>query len=186
MAKETNFFYFCKKAKKRNQEDPMYEKLSPYEIAQIAIGMEEEGFEFYNKASQYAKDEKVRAIFLKLANDEIEHKSHFSAKEFAKYFGDVNDAVIEMDSYIKELFKTSVFPSIENAEDFATKIKDDLEAINLGMEQEKRAIKFYTELKKRVTLEKAQEAIEDLIQEETGHYQILKELHDELSQKNSA
>lgn len=158
----------------------MQEKFSPYEIAQIAIGMEEDGFNFYSKAAEYASDERVRAIFLKLANDEIQHKSDFSEKEFAKYFGDVDDAVIEMDSYIKQLFKTEVFPTIESAQDYAEKIKDDKAALELGMEQEKRAIKFYTELKKRVTLDKAKEAIEELIQEETHHYQLLKELRDQL------
>jgi rubrerythrin len=159
----------------------MQEKFSPYEIAQIAIGMEEDGFKFYNKAAEFAQDEKVRAIFLKLANDEIQHKDEFSEKEFAKYFGDVDDATIEMDSYIKQLFKTDVFPSIETARDYTEKIKSDKQAIELGMEQEKRAIKFYTELKKVVTLDKAKDAIEDLIQEETKHYQLLKELYDQMN-----
>lgn len=162
----------------------MIEKFSPYEIAQIAIGMEEDGFKFYEKAAQFAQDEKVRAVFLKLANDEIEHKKEFSEKEFARYFGDVNDAVIEMDAYIKELFKTEIFPKLENAQDYVEKIKSDLDALSLGMEQEKRAIRFYTELKKKVSLDKAKNAIEDLIQEETKHYQLLKEIYDTISQRS--
>ncbi|GAB4190431.1 MAG: ferritin family protein [Calditrichia bacterium] len=158
----------------------MQEKFSPYEIAQIAIGMEEDGFAFYDKAAQFAKNDKVKAIFYKLANDEIQHKKEFSEKDFAQYFDDASDSLLELDRYIKDLFKTEIFPSIENAEDYAKKIQSDKQAIELGMEQEKRAIKFYTELKKKVTLDKARMAIDDLIREETEHYQLLKEIYDSL------
>ena len=161
----------------------MYSKISAYEISQIAIGMEEDGFQFYQQASKYAGNEKIKAVFLKLANDEIEHKNEFAGKDFARYFGEVSDSVMEMDRYIKDMFKTKIFPSVTNAKEHAHHIKNDEEALLLGVEQERRAIKFYTELKRLAASKDAGVAIEEMIQEEKKHLKILLDIIVELHGK---
>ena len=114
----------------------------------ISLCIEEAGMEFYKKAARKAKSKEVRIMFSRLAEEEKGHievlreKSRFLQPAISKK-SEGKNPVQDLEKKLKsKIFPETAFPKFES----------DLEALELGIESEKRSINalsgFLTEEKK--------------------------------------
>ena len=157
----------------------MNAQFNSLEILKMAISVEEDGEQFYEKCVEANSEPEVKRIFRKLAEQEREHRAYF--KELLKEF-DEADTSISRDylyedltgDYLKSIVDEQVFPADEEVSD---EIADDLaDALDVGIKAEKNSILLYQELIKSEENEQNIKALKKLIEEEKEHLVKLKDL----------
>lgn len=141
------------------------------EVIQMAINIEKEGFEFYSRIAKHAADEKSKAVFILLAEQEKKHIETFTnllevMSDIHKVSGEyIFDEVVS--GYFRALTESKVFQPerMYNAADM-TSAK---EAIQEGINAEKNSILFYNELLKSTDLQEVRTSLELIIDEEKRH-----------------
>lgn len=151
------------------------------EILEMAVILEERGFEFYTTYKENAKDDKIKELFQYLADEEANHKKTFqefldnlSKKEFTLTYSDE-----EVLQYFSAIVDARVFDNPDFAIQLAKDTKDELEAVNLAIGFEKDSIVFYEGLMGLVN-EKSKNTVTKIIEEEKKHIQNLSKIRHEL------
>lgn len=146
------------------------------EIVQIGIQIEKNGQDFYHILGESSRSNEVKGIFhyleeeekkhIGVFNDILNHIEDYKPKEAypAEYF-----------SFLAALSTEYVFTQARKGAEIAQKIRDDKEAIELGIKFEKESILFYHEMK-RVVWQDSQYIIEKLIDQERKHLTTLLEI----------
>lgn len=146
------------------------------EIMEIGVQIEKNGRDFYATLAIQSKDPKARDIFKFLAGEEEKHITVFQRilSSIAKY--EPPEAYPgEYFAYMSALAGESVFTKKDKGKEIAGKIKNDKEAIDIGIGAEKDSIVFYEGMKKAVP-EYDQKIIDEVIAQEEGHLKQLLEL----------
>ena len=146
------------------------------EIVEIGIQIEKNGRDFYNTLSSQSKDKKSKDIFQYLAEQEEKHMEVFQRVlgSIEKY--EPAEAYPgEYSAYMHALASESVFTQKDKGREIAKKVKNDKEAIGIGIQAEKDSIVFYTGMKKVVPAHE-QRIIDEVIAQEEGHLKQLAEL----------
>jgi len=147
------------------------------EIFQIAIDIEENGYEFYQKAEAVIDDRAVKSVFSSLAKAEIKHKERFAtlkaelprkAKE-----GTVWDPNEEMNEYLRMMAAMHVFRSPTGVNEAIAQIKGAVDALKLAMGFEKDSITFFLTMQDATEEKKGRELIGQLVDEEKEHLRRL-------------
>lgn len=139
---------------------------SKEEIAEIlkkAIKGEEEGYFFYNLLAEKAVDTNAKKMLELLRDDEIRHKEtliDIYKKHIGGEIGELPDKGINA---LAEIFRKG------HLEDKKTEI----EFINLAIEAELAATKYYQEERNLIDDPIFKEIFDQLAQEEHGHYELL-------------
>ena len=154
----------------------MKDNWSAQEILDIALRVEENGKLLYAKLEEKAEDERLKAVWKFLKEQEIEHHSKFkdmlvnSGDYLIKEFG-----TGEYDAYLEAIASEYVFtPEIIN-EKTEELFLNTQEAADFGLQIEKESILVYTALKEYVVDDK-QEILDGIIREEKKHVVVLTEL----------
>jgi rubrerythrin len=144
----------------------------PHEVFVIAKEMEEEGLAFYKAVAKQVADPEVKALFLKLASDEIEHVRSIEKleRQTLDHAPDEQDALVEQ--YIRSLVDTKVFPDPSEAAAVGRSVEGVLDALAFGIRAERASIAFYS--KTRVL--GRSEVAGNLIEQEREHLRLLTEL----------
>ena len=153
---------------------------------EVSLSIEKQGFVFYDKASKAANDPRVRAIFSRLANEEKEHIQSLQNK--ARF---LQPALIKKsysqksraENFIKNELEGKVFPVFGREKKEASEVASDLEALDVGIEAEKRSIEVLSRL---IALEKKMDVrmiFNHLLAEEKKHLAALEELKQALGKK---
>jgi rubrerythrin len=137
-----------------------------------AIQMEKDGYSFYKKAAAQTSSEMGRTVFEGLAQDELVHldvfqklfDSHISASEW--------NALV---SSSKKYENIPVFPRDLTSIDEKDQDTSDLDALRIAMDSEQEAIEYYSKLKNNTESNSIKEILEEIIEQEKNHYQILQE-----------
>lgn len=150
------------------------------DVANTAISIEERGIAFYTSMAKKIENQTVRDLFLRLAEEEKEHRDAF------KYiFKDVNHGnrifSIGTAHYLKSLLKTSIFPKEEELSKIVDSLESPSKALALGIQAEKDAILLYHELYNNVDNEETKKTINRLLEAEKLHLVDLREQIEELS-----
>ena len=147
------------------------------EVFRLAINMEEQGRNFYQAASQYARQKSIKNLFSFLAKEEVRHAKVFLKlyKIYArkKSFFPV-DARLE--EFLDTLLRGLLVPDIAEVRDALLKNnKSKLTAlIRIAMDVELNTILFYQKLKEIVRGPAVKEALTKIIREEEKHLVRLK------------
>lgn len=156
---------------------------SASEIVQLGTQIEKNGRDFYLAVADRSSSDEVKGIFQHLADEEKKHikvwEDTFSSLE-EKYeppqaYSD------EYFAYLRALSEEYVFTRQKKGEEVARKIKDEIEAVEVGIGAEKDSILFYNEMKKFV-LKNAHDTIDELIEQEQKHLTDLSRLKNRLRQ----
>ena len=113
---------------------------------EISLSIEQEGLAFYEKAARNVSDPKVKLMFLRLAEEEKTHiqilkdKAHFLQPAISGK-GKTRRRV---DTFVSEEIKGKIFPTFELKA--VNKFKNDVEALDYGIESEKRSIETLARL----------------------------------------
>lgn len=154
------------------------------EIIDIAVGMEDAGFEFYKSVANKFDDEHIKDIFLYLADQEIEHKKKFQtlSSKIGNVQGKYTD---EYYLYMKALGGDRIY-SNENKDPDAviSGIHTPVDAINKGFQDEKEAILFYNEIKRYYENDREiSDILDRIIEEERKHAMRLWDLKESLKNR---
>jgi len=142
------------------------------EVLQLAVQMEADGKDFYQKASRKSSNRLAKELFRQLANEEDIHR-----KKFVEIYGAVKrgqkwpdvEPPLEKGKKIKSLFA-------EASKALGSKFKvaeSELEAIKIAMDMEVRSYNLYQSRSKETTLPVEKHFYETLAGEERGHHLAL-------------
>ena len=135
-----------------------------------AIQMEQEGYDFYQKAAAQTSSEMGESVFKSLAADELLHLEVFQ-KIFDEKIG--KDEWHNLVNSGKKYADIQVFPKDLKRIEGANPDTSEIDAIRIAMDSEKRAIEYYNEIKQKSSDKELIEIIEEIINQEKSHYQIL-------------
>ena len=143
---------------------------------EISLFIEKEGLGFYEKAAKNVSDRRVKDIFLRLAEEEREHIQILKTKlKFLKPVISVRGkATIKIDLFVKEKLEGKIFPA--SANDLVKKFKNDFEALDYGIESEKRSIEILNNLLFNEKKLDVKSIFAHLVAEEKKHLALLEEL----------
>lgn len=143
------------------------------EIVEMAVQIEKNGRDFYNKVAVSSKNKGVKKIFEHLSGQEERHIKIFEGMLFAvKKYEPVEAYTDEYFGYMKALAEEHIFTKEKKGNEIAKTVKDDARAIELGIDFEKDSILFYHEMKNFVP-EAEHSIIENLLKEEQRHLKKL-------------
>jgi len=137
---------------------------------QTAVQMEQEGYNFYQKAAAQTSSDMGRTVFKSLAADELLHLEVFQ-KLFDEKVG--KDEWTTLVNSGKKYADIQVFPKDLKRIEGANPDTNEIDAIRIAMDSEKRAIEYYVEIKNKSSDPELNEIIEEIINQEKSHYQIL-------------
>lgn len=151
------------------------------EIVELGIQIEKNGRDFYNTLTKKSKNQKAIEIFQYLAGEEEKHIKVFQdiLDRTEKYEPSGLDAD-EYFAYMNALASEYVFTQKDKGEEIAKTIKNDKEAVNMGIGFEKDSIIFYEGMKKAVP-EYGLKIINELIMQEQSHLKKLSDLRKTLN-----
>jgi rubrerythrin len=146
------------------------------EAFKMAISIEENGLEFYQKAAELVGPGPVSDLFKTLAEEEKHHKSTFT--DFLASVKDKGPTVFdpenETDAYLKMMADLHVFRQKPGAvAEALANVKTPKDALQMAINFEKDSVIFFVELKAAVGEEADRLGVEKLILEEAGHLRRL-------------
>lgn len=150
--------------------------LAGNEIVELGIQIEKNGRDFYTALASRIKNKKVVEIFGYLASEEEKHIVVFQKILEGLSRNEPPESYPgEYLSYMTSLSGEYVFTQKDKGTEVATRVKDEKEAVNLGIGFEKDSIVFYEGMKGAVP-EYDLKAVEELISQEQYHLKQLLEL----------
>ncbi|MFC1903968.1 ferritin family protein [Chloroflexota bacterium] len=155
------------------------------ELINLAMGIEKQGVVFYDIMARSTEESATRQVFQYLAEMEREHIQIFQNMlgEAGKY--QISDAYTkESATYFQTLIDSAVFTEDMATSEMATKVDNDISALELGISAEKDSLLFYYEMRETMT-ESAHPVINKIIAEEKLHLNQLIELKKRLSNVRS-
>jgi len=143
---------------------------------EISLFIEKEGLGFYEKAAKNVLDPRVKDIFLRLAEEEREHIQVLQTKvKFLKPAISVKGkSKSKVDSFIKNELEGKIFSTSENK--LAKKFTNAEEALNYGIESEKRSIEVLNSLLSNEKKLDVKTIFAHLVTEEKKHLALLEDL----------
>lgn len=143
------------------------------EVVEIGIQIEKNGRDFYSVLAAETKSPKARDMFKYLAGEEEKHIAVFQniLDKTDKYEPQGLDAD-QYFAYMNALASESVFTQKDKGKEIAKKVKNDQEAIEIGIGAEKDSIVFYEGMKKAVP-GYDQGVIDEVIAQEQDHLKQL-------------
>jgi rubrerythrin len=135
-----------------------------------AIQMEKDGYSFYQKAAAQTTSDMGRSIFKSLAADELLHLEVFE-KLFNEKVG--KDEWYNLVNTSKKYADIVVFPKDLEKIEGANPNTNEIDALRIAMDSEKKAIEYYLKIKENSTDSEVNKIIDEIINQEKNHYNIL-------------
>jgi rubrerythrin len=146
------------------------------QMLSTALEMERKGKTFYDEAISTCQNEVGREMFRMLMKDEVVHMDQilkiYEALKAGGAWSDEWKSIRSEHKDLRELFR-------EMVSDHGTRITSktsDLEALEVGIDFESRAISFYQEHLEKATDSLEREFIEQIISEEKSHHAALSDM----------
>lgn len=158
-----------------------------HDAVDLCLSIEREGMVYYEKAAKRAHSQKVKKIFNWLAGEEKEHCQSLRAK--AKFLQpalqrkfETNDS---FDSFLASEVKGKIFPLGGDDPASPPEPKTDAEALDLGIESERRSIDILLKLLEAEKKMDVRVVFSHLLAEERKHLAALQGLKKELAAEES-
>jgi rubrerythrin len=161
---------------KRKTEDMGRVSFQCMDAIEISLFIEKEGLFFYESAGKKIQDPQVRDMFSRLADEEREHIQ--TLQEKSRY---LQPAIVarsrpkeHLSRFIGEELKGKIFPSLTATS--AQNIQSDKQALELGIESEKRSIEILQGLLEKEKKLDVKAIFSHLLVEEKKHLFMLQDL----------
>lgn len=139
--------------------------MNELEALALALEVEKAEMRFYLDLAGKTKDKKARRMFLFLAKEEADHWSLFEEK-----FLEVPIEKCELPAVDREMLDSLLVE--------ANRVDSEVDAVRIGMKQEKLTWEFYERVAKESKHEAARRVFEELAKIEKVHYELLKAQYD--------
>ncbi len=163
---------------KSGSEDPSRASFQCADAIEISLFIEKEGLFFYESASKKIQNPQVREMFSRLADEEREHiqtlqeKSRYLQPAIARG----NRPKEHLARFIGEELKGKIFPAMKASSD----VDSDKQALEMGIESEKRSIEMLQSLLEREKKLDVKAIFSHLLVEEKKHLLMLQDLKTKL------
>ncbi len=123
----------------------MDNKFNVIEVIEMAKDIEKRGHDFYKNQAEKAQEQELKELFLRLAEDELDHYDRFEElrkviKEYTKKELEyVYDS--EVSAYLEAIVEFTIFPAEKGVE-----IANIIDALQIAIYAEKDSILFYNEM----------------------------------------
>lgn len=145
----------------------------------LAIDIEKRGHKFYSEAAYQTEDPRGRAMFLRLAQDEVRHLEWLTGhKESLEKTGQWKDVTMTGEALS---LGRRVFPKSAGPRSGVKGKTRELEALRRGIQAEKDSMALYADLASKIDDQRGKVTFQRLAQEEENHYHLLQAEHDYLS-----
>jgi len=135
------------------------------EALALALEVEKAEMRFYLDLARKTKDEKAKKMFLFLAKEEADHWEQFEERFLERVAEECKLPAISEELLEKLLVK-------------AEEIESEVDAVRIGMEQEKLTWEFYERAAKEARHGSVRRLFEELAKIEKAHYELLKAQYD--------
>lgn len=153
---------------------------SAYQVAEMAMGVEEAGASFYERLAAVAEDETLKDIFIALAKAELSHREQFRGIADSFRNDDRNEYAVDlcllMKNYIDSL-KAAAF-TLQSFSKNPTRIHD---AIDIAIHTEQEAIRIFTGMH-NAFIERFRGVLSAIIEEEKKHLAIVGDIKTRLQE----
>ena len=165
-----------KESKSESIPGKQTESFQCLDAIEISLYIEKEGQSFYEKAANNASDPRVKNMFKRLAQEEIEHIETLQTKvKFLQPAISVKrKKSSHLDLFISNELKGKVFPV--SGTKAVQKFKSDMDALKFGIESEKRSIEILSSLLEKEKKLDVKAIFSHLMVEEKKHLALLKGL----------
>jgi rubrerythrin len=133
---------------------------------EFAIGMEMDSKRFYMQQAEQAEDSGLKSIFHTLAEEESIHARILKSKADTLPY-----ELVDTYAEIK-----SIFVEIGNYKNIIKQLPDAADVYSKALENEKKSLDLYKELRQETTDEKDIKIFDFLIEQEKDHYKVLEQL----------
>jgi len=140
------------------------------EAIKTAIQMEKDGYSFYQKAAAQTSSDMGKTVFKSLAADELLHLEVFE-KLFNKKVGKTEWYNLVNTS--KKYVDIPIFPKDLQKTEGANPNTNEIDALQIAMNSEKRAIEYYIKIRENSSDDEVNKIIDEIINQEKNHYNIL-------------
>jgi len=145
------------------------------EVVDMGIEKEKKRRDFYAMVAENFQEQDLKDLFTKLRDWEAEHVKKFTEIRSELMEEETNERYPgELSDYIKALVDDKLYKEM-TPEDFSKEISSPVSAIQRGMEFEKDAVLFFSELLQYIK-EGKKDVIKTLIDEEKQHLLYLYQL----------
>ncbi len=151
------------------------------DIMEVAIRIEENGANFYRYAVQITGKEEVKALFQRLAEEEVKHQ-----RTFTEILAGMDPSIPpegydgEYAAYLHSYVDNTLVFKTETLAGELTKIRNEASAFDFAIRRELDSIHYYREILEMLPAG-GREAIERVIAEEKKHFMMLSEMKKRMS-----
>ena len=135
-----------------------------------AIQMEKDGYNFYRKAAIQTSSDMGKVVFKTLAADELLHLEIFQ-KLFDEKIG--KEEWYNLVNTSAKYADIPIFPKDLAQVEGINPDTNEIDALRMAMDSEKKAIDWYSKIKKETMDEELIKIIDEIINQEKNHYSIL-------------
>jgi rubrerythrin len=148
--------------------------LNAHDVVRFAVRIEEDGEAFYREAARLSDNQSARALFLRLADEEVGHKKIFEG--MANALGDYAPAETyqgEYMAYLRDYIDGKVVfrQDMKNA---VPSMGTVLSAFDFAIQRELDSVLYYQEIRAFVP-ERHYSTVDSIIAEERKHFAMLSE-----------
>jgi rubrerythrin len=145
---------------------------APYQLAEIAMNIEDIGAIFYTNLSEKTNDNNAKKVFEFLAQQEILHKGVFEIIMMESHQTDSEegysvDLYTQMKMIADEIKKSSL-----DIKSLVDEKLDLIKSIDIGISTEQQSIEAYQLIKKQL-IDKFKQILDTIINEEQNHLNML-------------
>jgi rubrerythrin len=146
------------------------------DVVEAAVQMERNGLRFYAEAADSVNDGLARDLLRRLAADEVQHLRFFEGMLTSVGLATLHESYPgEYEKYLQAHVDGQVFTKERMEQLLAQKAMPERDALQFGIDAEKDAILYYTEMNRFVPL-RDHAMIDGIIDEERRHLAQLTEL----------
>ena len=150
------------------------------DAVEISLFIEKEGLSFYEKAAKNASDPRVRSMFFRLAEEEKDHIQILQTKiQFIQpAISGKGKVRRRTEFFVNKELKGKIFST--SGTKTAQKYKSDVEALEYGIESEKRSINILSQLLENEKKLDVKAVFSHLMAEEKKHLALLEGLKEKI------
>jgi rubrerythrin len=141
-------------------------------VLYAAVAIEEFGIQFYRGLEGCVKDDTGKALMRGLARDELGHKEIIE-KEIERISRGLDVSGVQASKRYLGVIPDKVFPFMER--NVCLTIKEEIQALEVGIDVEKRSIQMYDEAAQSATEPGVKERLTQLSGIEQGHLKLLQD-----------
>lgn len=152
------------------------------ELVNIAVEIEKNGLLFYTALAGRATAPASRQVFAFLAEQEEKHRALFEGMREDAGKQPLDVLTEDYDGYLKALVDSIIFTDAKGAALKAAELKDEAEALDIGIKAEKDSILFYQEMRQLVR-RRDRVTVGVIVNEERSHLSRLSALRREMARR---